>query len=51
MEWYWALATLIGMVIFFMAMGFQKHSKKKHSRQKGQLFLAITSKILNDMVW
>ena len=21
MEWYWALATLIGMVIFFMAMG------------------------------
>ena len=21
MEWYWSLATLIGMVIFFMAMG------------------------------
>ena len=21
MEWYWALATLIGMVVFFMAMG------------------------------
>ena len=21
MEWYWALATLIGMVMFFMAMG------------------------------
>ena len=21
MEWYWALATLIGMVIFFMALG------------------------------